>query len=212
VDPGFVYDALLAKTVGRTVIQAADADLPLQNAGDFSQAAAQYVIELKKLASDKREAAENQKKILVVNAYKLAADPTKSHANPATLSEVPTFDFTPLDRAVAKLQQSAKTYDDAVAAKGASLSSTDIAKLQAVTLDLDRTLLSDQGLPQRGNWYKNEIYAPGRFTGYGSKTMAGVRESIEEERWADAAKFIGVTAGVLNAYSAQLDKAIQILR
>ena len=28
-----------------------------------------------------------------------------------------------------------------------------------------------QGLPGR-DWYKNLIYAPGRFTGYGAKTLA----------------------------------------
>ena len=38
VDPGFVYDALLAKTVGRAVIAAADSDLPIQQAGDFADA------------------------------------------------------------------------------------------------------------------------------------------------------------------------------
>ncbi len=212
VDPGFAYDALLAKTIGRVVIKAADAELPLQNAGDFADAAAQYVTELKKLASDKREAADTQKKMLADNVFNLGADPTKPHANPIVLAVVPSFDFTSLDQAVAALQQSAKAYDDALAAKGKEIPTADRARLLAVTLDLDRTLLSDAGLPERGNWYKNLIYAPGRFTGYGSKTMAGVRESIEEERWADASKFIGLTAGVLKAYSSQLDKATGLMR
>ena len=212
VDPGFVYDTLLAKTVGRMVIRAADADLPLQYASDFADAAAQYVVELKTLAANQREAAERQKKMLADNDYDLAADPTKSHANPIALTDVPSFDFTPLDQAVANLRKSAKAYDDAIAANGARLSHADLVRLQAVTLDLDRTLLSDAGLPERGNWYKNLIYAPGRFTGYGSKTMPGVREGLEEERWADAIKYIGLTAGVLNAYSAQLDKATALLK
>jgi N-acetylated-alpha-linked acidic dipeptidase len=185
--------------------------LPLQNAGDFADATAQYVVELKKLASDKREAADTQKKMLADNVYNLGADPTKPHANPIALASVPAFDFAPLDQAVAALRQSAKAYDDALAAKGKQLSAADREHLLAITLDLDRTLLSDAGIPERGNWYKNLIYAPGRFTGYGSKTMVGVREAIEEERWPDAVKYIGLTAGVLKAYSAQLDKATSLL-
>ena len=78
-------------------------------------------------------------------------------------------------------------------------------------MDLDRTLLNEQGLAERGTWYRNMVYAPGRFTGYGSKTFPGVREPLEEGRWADAAHYIGIIAGVLNAYGAQLDKATQIL-
>ncbi len=35
VDPGFVYDAMLAKTVGRAVIAAADTDMPIQQARRF---------------------------------------------------------------------------------------------------------------------------------------------------------------------------------
>ena len=36
VDPGQVYDTVLAKTVGRLVLRSADADLPVQRYGDFA--------------------------------------------------------------------------------------------------------------------------------------------------------------------------------
>ncbi len=194
VDPGFVYGALQAKTLGRMVIKAADTDLPLQNGSDFADAAAQYVAELKTLAGGARETAESRKARLADNVYSLAADPTKPHANPAVLTEVPKFDFTPLDQAVANLHQRTVAYDDALLANGANLSHPTLLRLHAVMLDLDRALLSDAGLPGRGSWYKNLVYAPGRFTGYGSKTMPGVREALEEERWSDAARYIGLTA------------------
>ena len=58
VDPGFVYDALLAKTMGRVVLLAADSDLPLQQTSDFADASAQYDSELKSLADRNRAAAE----------------------------------------------------------------------------------------------------------------------------------------------------------
>ena len=38
------------------------------------------------------------------------------------------------------------------------------------------------GLPNRP-WYRNQIYAPGLYTGYDVKTLPGVRESIEQKQW-----------------------------
>ena len=51
------------------------------------------------------------------------------------------------------------------------------------------------------------IYAPGRFTGYGAKTLPGVREAIEERRFDDANVYAGRTAKVLEAYAARLEAA-----
>ncbi|MFN9460916.1 MAG: M28 family metallopeptidase [Acidobacteriota bacterium] len=42
----------------------------------------------------------------------------------------------------------------------------------------ERALLLPDGLPGRP-WYRNAISAPGQYTGYGAKTIAGVRESLE---------------------------------
>jgi N-acetylated-alpha-linked acidic dipeptidase len=210
VDPGFVYDALLAKTVGRAVLLAADADVPIVQTGDFASASAQYVTELKSLADENRRTAENQARMLAANAYDLSADPTKPHANPDPLKPVPNFDFSPLDQAVAGLKKSASAYDSALTQNGAKLSPAARAKLLALMQSLDQTLLLDAGLPGR-DWYKNLIYAPGRFTGYGAKTMPGVREAIEDERFDDATKYIGLTAAALNAYAARLDQATALL-
>ena len=71
-------------------------------------------------------------------------------------------------------------------------------------------MLLEAGLPDRP-WYKSLLYAPGRFTGYGTKTMPGIREAIEDERFDDAANIIGLTAAALKAYAAQLDQATQML-
>ena len=77
-------------------------------------------------------------------------------------------------------------------------------------LNIDQTLAPDEGLPNR-NWYKNLIYAPGRYTGYEAKTLPGVREAIEDRRWADADRYAKLTANALNAYSDRLDQATAIL-
>jgi N-acetylated-alpha-linked acidic dipeptidase len=210
-DPGFVYEATLAKTVGRMVLRAADSDLPIQRTANFASTVERYVSEVKKLADNKREAAETQSKMLADKVFEITADPTKSHADPEALKSVPPIDFAPLDAAVTKLKASTKAYDDALAANGAALSPDAKTKLRALMLTLDQTLApADVGLPVRP-WFKNLIYAPGRFTGYGSKTLPGVREAIEEERFADADKYSKLTADALNAYAERLDQATAVL-
>ena len=210
VDPGFVYDALLAKTVGRLVIRLADADLPQQQETDFADAVTGYLDEIKRLESTRRTEAETQAALLAAGAYRLAADPTKSSAPPEALPAVPRTDFGMLTEAVYRLKRSAAAYDAALAAHGADLPPDRLKTLQGLMQSIDQTLAVDVGLPGRP-WYRNLVYAAGRFTGYGAKTLPGVREAIEENRWADAARYVPLTAGVLNAYSDRLDQATRVL-
>jgi N-acetylated-alpha-linked acidic dipeptidase len=206
-----VYDALLAKTIGRLVLRAADSDLPLQQAGNFYDAMARYFGEIKKLAADKHEAADIQAKLLTDRAFQLAADPSKTSGSPTPLKPVPKLEFSPLENALDRLKKSAHGYDDAFAKNAAKLSPQARTQLQGIMLTIDRTLTPDVGLPGGRNWFKNLIYAPGRFTGYGAKTLPGVREAVEDERWDDANKYAKLTADALNAYSAKLDQATAVL-
>ncbi len=210
VDPGFVYDALLAKTIGRMVLRVAESSVPVQRATSFADAVATYLDEVKKLADDKREEALTQAALLRDRAFELAADPTKSSGLPTALKPVPHLEFAALEDAVDRLKHSAKAYDDALAKGASELSAAQLARLQALMADIDQTLVSEVGLPGRG-WYKNLIYAPGRFTGYGAKTLPGVREAIEDQRWADADRYAKLTADVIDAYSARLDQATAVL-
>ncbi|MBV8976598.1 MAG: M28 family peptidase [Alphaproteobacteria bacterium] len=210
-DPGFVYNVVLAKTIGRMVLRAADSDLPLARPTNFADTVESYVKEVKKLADDKRQAAEIQDKMLADHAFHLAADPTKSSGEPTALRPVPAIDFASLDAAVTRLKASAAVYDAAFDRNAATLTPEARAKLRGLMLSLDQTLApAEVGLPDR-IWYLNQIYAPGRFTGYGAKTIPGVREAIEDERFDDAVKYIKVIAGVLDAYSARLDQATAVL-
>ncbi|HEY2033590.1 MAG TPA: transferrin receptor-like dimerization domain-containing protein, partial [Rhizomicrobium sp.] len=211
-DPGFVYDTLLAKTVGHMTLRLADTDVPVVQAEDFASTIAMYLGEVKKLADTRREAAAAQAKMLADHAFDVTEDPTKTNGTPTALKEVPKFDFKPMDDALKTLQASAKAYDEAFAKNAASLSPEAHAKLWAAIQPLDQTLAPDNvGLPGRP-WFKNLIYAPGRYTGYGAKTLPGIREAIEDERFDDATRYIALTANALNAYSAQLDKATDVLK
>jgi N-acetylated-alpha-linked acidic dipeptidase len=210
VDPGFVYDAMLAKTVGRIVLRVADSDLPVQNASAFASAVSEYLDQVKKLADDEREEAETQAKLLHDRAFQLASDPTKPSGLPSALDRVPHLEFATLEDAVDRLKRSAKAYDEALSKNGSHLSTSQIAQLQALILTIDQTLAPEVGLPGR-RWYKNLVYAPGRFTGYEAKTLPGVREAIEDRRWSDADRYAKLTADALNAYSDRLNAATALL-
>ena len=116
------------------------------------------------------------------------------------------IELAALENAVGRLEASAKAFDAALAAKGTALTPAARAKLNAALRDIDQTLLIPDGLPGR-NWYKHALYAPGRFTGYGAKTLPGVREAVEERRFADANLYAGRTAAAIERFAARLDMA-----
>ena len=206
-DPTFEYGVALAKVSGRLVLREADADiLPLQFGG-FADTVSGYVDELKKLNTDMMGKTATQTKLLGDRAYALAADPAETDLPPTQDTAVPKIDFAPLDAAVARLKASAKAYDQA-AAKG--VAPAQAARVNAILRDIDQSLLDPEGLPDRP-WFKNLAYAPGVLTGYGAKTLPGVREAIEGRRWIEAQTYVGKTAKVLDAYTARVDAATALL-
>jgi N-acetylated-alpha-linked acidic dipeptidase len=68
----------------------------------------------------------------------------------------------------------------------------------------EQQLLSDKGLPRRP-WYRHAIYAPGFYTGYGVKTLPGIREAIEQRNWKEAQEQIGIDAAVLSKFADYLN-------
>ena len=86
--------------------------------------------------------------------------------------------------------------------------------MNADLLAISRLFLNEKGLPERP-WFKNQIYAPGAYTGYGAKPIAAVREYMDEKKWqqADAqipmvAQVIENIAGGINKAAADLDAAV----
>ena len=61
----------------------------------------------------------------------------------------------------------------------------------------EQQLLLPQGLPRRP-WYRHAVYAPGFYTGYGVKTLPGIREAIEQRNWTEAQAQIQLAADAIN--------------
>ncbi len=213
-DPGFAYGVALAQMAGRIVLRLADADVLPLRVGDFSDTIAQYVDEMHKLADGMRESTELQHRLLDEKLYTLAADPTKAFAPPARDASVPVLNLAPLDNALLRLKKAAKACDDARtgAMKGElKLSAAQRVEVDALLRSLEQTLTNPQGLPGR-DWFKHMVYAPGLKTGYGVKTLPGVREAIEDRRWPDAEKYAVVIGESLGAYCDQLEKITKLLK
>jgi N-acetylated-alpha-linked acidic dipeptidase len=213
-DPQFTYGIAEAQTAGHAVLRMADTDvLPLQFS-EFAETVAGYVEEVHQLADGKRKNAQELGKLLDRKAFALAADPTRVVLPPAREPEVPYLNFTPLDNIVSRLKVSAKAYDDLYAklsAGGLKLTPAQTRELNGLLQGMEQTLTAPRGLPGR-EWYKHLIYAPGMLTGYGVKTLPGVRESIEANEWDEANQYSMITAGVLSAYCDRLDRATAVLK
>jgi N-acetylated-alpha-linked acidic dipeptidase len=212
VDPTFEYGVALAKVVGRLMLRAAQASLLPARESDFAASIAGYDDELHKLADGMRVKTLELSKLLDEDAYKLAADPLKPRAPPPRAADVPYLNFAELDNAIAKLEQTTKAFDKEYARLGALEDAGANAareRVNAALTELEQSLIDSHGLPGR-EWYQHMIYAPGLHTGYGVKTLPGIREAIEERRWDEANRYIGVVSRALNAYSARLDRAISV--
>ena len=94
---------------------------------------------------------------------------------------------------------------------GAAYSSRAVEKLNQRLIESERAFLDENGLPERP-WFKNQIYAPGAYTGYGVKTLPGVREAIEERHWKEADEQIEIAARGLERFSAEIEKATALVR
>ena len=71
-------------------------------------------------------------------------------------------------------------------------------------------MLRENGLPRR-DWFKHMIYAPGYYTGYGVKTLPGIREGLEERNWDEVDLFIGEVSKALDRAASTINNATKIL-
>ena len=213
-DPDFAYGIALAQTAGRVVMRLADADvLPLEF-GAFADTLDRYVGELVKLADDLREETREKNRLLREHTFELAADPRETYVAPEPKSEVPFVNFAPLQNAAGKLQSAARAYAATSAGlkgPGGALPPADLRRqLDTILLKMEQVLLRPEGLPRRP-WYQHMIYAPGFYTGYGVKTLPGVREALEERNWTEVAEQVEATARVLENYALEIDRARKLI-
>ncbi len=208
VDPTFAYGAALAKTTGRITLRLANADvLPFDFKG-FHRTVAGYMSEVLALTDNLRESTELENQLVKENRYVQAADPTEKYIPPVSKDPVPYLNFSSLQNAIATLDKSATQFAELYNLNPKP--NTNLEKLNQLLRQAEQKLLSANGLPRRG-WFRHTIYAPGFYTGYGVKTLPGVREAIEQRNWKEAQEQIEIAAKAINEYSTQINAASNIL-
>ena len=205
-DPGFHYEVALAKTAGHAVLRMADADVLPFDFTHLYKTINGYADELIDLLKSERQSTEVQNQLIRSGDYKVGEDPKKNLIEPEVKPDVPYLDFSPLENALMNLKKSADTlkviYENQI--KTGSVS----AAFNQSLYQAEQQLLTENGLPRR-SWYKHTIYAPGFYTGYGVKTMPGIREAIEQRNWKEAQEQIEVDAKTINGLADYLKEVIQ---
>jgi len=209
-DPGLQYGAALSKVVGRLVMRAADAPRVPAHYSDFASAVSRYLDDIKKLAADQRDKDRTLADLRREGDFTLAASPQDPIVAPRDQGITPVFDMLPLENAVDHLKRAAGAADGMLGREDALAPATR-ARIDASLANIDQLLMDPAGLPGRP-WFQNLVYAPGTLTGYGAKTLPGVREAIEQRRFDDARTYVVRTAKVLEDYANRLDAAVAMAR
>ena len=203
-DPTFEYGVVLAKTAGRTTLRFADAaSLPF-DFRNLQTTISKYAIEVMALADEMRENTSVENQLIKEKYYTMADKVNDPLLPPVAKDEVPFLNFSALQNAVDVLAKATGALNTIIVAD--TLTALKKNELNIQLYKAEQALLTKDGLPRRG-WYKHAIYAPGFFTGYGVKTLPGVREAIEQRNWKEAQEQIEIAAAAVINLSVYLDAA-----
>ncbi len=183
-DPGFAYGVALAKVAGRLTLRFANADVLPMRMANYTETVGRYLGEVEELAETTRTETARHNRLVDMDAFNLRADPTQTYIAPERLDDVPYFNFAPVQNALARLETAGAALDAQLATglgRG-SLSPARMAEINQILQEVEQAMTDTDGLPGRP-WFRHTIYAPGFYTGYGVKTLPGIREAIEQREW-----------------------------
>lgn len=202
-DPKFEYGVALAQAAGRTTMRIANADILPFDFRSLQKTVNGFAGEVMSLLEQTREATSTENQLIKEGRFVQAADPTETYIPPVAKDEVPFIDFSPLQNAIAKMEKSSQQLYDITSKP--NLPAAKKQQLNTALYQAEQQLLLTDGLPRRG-WYRHSIYAPGFYTGYGVKTLPGIREAIEQRNWKEAQDQIEKAAAAINRFSDYISK------
>jgi len=206
-DPNFQYGVTLAKVAGRTSLRLANAHILPFEFTHFTSVVKKYANEVINLAGSLREDANRHNMLINNGTYALASNPKNNLKVPEKKASVPYFNFAPLDNALIILTAQSDNFTKTLNNRFLSYHSN--RNLNTILRNMERALTREHGLPKRP-WYKHHIYAPGFYTGYGVKTLPGVREAIEQSEFEQVQAQIDILASVINKFSSKIKEAISL--
>jgi len=183
VDPQFKYSVLATELTGVALLRLADAEVLPFDYETYGNQISEYVNEIEQ------------------QALKASADGAKQ------------IDFAGLKAAAeafARAGAAARTRADALLASATAnqtardaAAEAELARINRALIMAERDLIEPAGLPDRP-WYRHVIYAPGLYTGYGVKTIPGVREAVDAGNYKRAAEQAAVVIRALQRAAATL--------
>ena len=178
-DGEFVFGRALSQTIGTTMLRLSEATVLPFNFTDLADTMSRYVEEIKKAHAEQENA--------------------------------PSIDVAPVEKALDELRQAGERYEEALShlsrmRSDALLGRPELTRLNQLIYTSERRLGHEEGLPNR-EWFRHQVYAPGFYTGYGVKTIPGIREALEEEAWEEAKLYVGVVSRALEDLVAQVEEA-----
>jgi N-acetylated-alpha-linked acidic dipeptidase len=164
IDPQFKFSVLAAQVTGVALLRLADADLLPFDYESYGKQIVEYVNDIEQQAT--KASAADARKVdfagLKAAAEAFAAAGAQLRARGESLLNPST--------------------GPAQAAPPAAL-----AEINRRLIMAERDLVDPAGLPDRP-WYRHVVYAPGLYTGYGVKTIPGVREAVDSGNYGRAAE------------------------
>jgi len=160
IDPQFRYSVLASQLTGVALLRLADAEILPFDYESYGNQIVEYVDDIEQQAT------------------KASADGAKQIDFAALKAAAEAF-----VRAGAAARARA---DSLLAGERAAAADADLARVNRALIMAERDLIEPAGLPDRP-WYRHVIYAPGLYTGYGVKTIPGVREAVDAGNYARAA-------------------------
>jgi N-acetylated-alpha-linked acidic dipeptidase len=149
IDPGFTFSVLAAQVTGVALLRLVDAEVLPFDYETYGRQILEYIDEI------------------------------EQQAKKASADQASTIDFAGLRAAAegfAKAGADVRTRSESMLGSGAS--SAELAAINRRLIMAERDLIEPAGLPDRP-WYRHVVYAPGLYTGYGVKTIPGVREAVD---------------------------------
>jgi N-acetylated-alpha-linked acidic dipeptidase len=190
-DGDFTHGAALSKVMGTAVLRLADADVLPFEFGGTADTLRRYVDEIEKM-------------------------PIPGGASSDTVAGSNRLDLAPLRAAIGKLAKSAASYEKAIRRlpgvdpAGPGFAQARLAEVNTLLYSSERAFRHEAGLPRR-EWFKHLAYAPGFYTGYGVKTLPGIREGIEQGQWDEARSFVPIVAGAVTTLAKDVERAADLV-
>jgi N-acetylated-alpha-linked acidic dipeptidase len=212
LDTDFAYGRALAQTGGTAIIRLADADILPFQFGNLVDTVRTYDEELQLLVKKKRDDVAERNREIADGLFAAVNDPRRPLVAPKTEPMPPAIELRPISRAIEVMARQAALFDEArAAAAKKNLSPASLAVIDVRIAKSEQQLLDAAGLRHR-DWFKHLLYAPGLYTGYGVKTMPGVREAIEQGQYETVPDEIDRVAKALEREAALLELITKDLR